>query len=50
MGFEYFVDIHVMVDGNLSVHTGHDIAHAVKNAVLKAKPTVYDVLTHIEPA
>jgi cation diffusion facilitator family transporter len=50
MGFDYFVDIHVIVDGNLSVRTGHDIAHAVKNAVLKAKPTVYDVLTHIEPA
>ena len=49
MGFEYFVDIHVLVDGNLSVRTGHDIAHAVKNAVLQAKPTVYDVLTHIEP-
>jgi cation diffusion facilitator family transporter len=49
MGFEYFVDIHVIVDGSLSVRTGHDIAHAVKNAVLRAKPTVYDVLTHIEP-
>lgn len=50
MGFEYFVDIHVIVDGSLSVRTGHDIAHSVKNAVLQAKPTVYDVLTHIEPA
>lgn len=50
MGFEYFVDMHVIVDGSLSVRTGHDIAHAVKNAVLQAKPTVYDVLIHIEPA
>jgi cation diffusion facilitator family transporter len=49
MGFEYFVDIHVIVDGSLSVRTGHDIAHEVKNAILQAKPTVYDVLTHIEP-
>lgn len=49
MGFEYFVDMHVIVDGNLSVRIGHDIAHAVKNAILKAKPNVYDVLTHIEP-
>jgi cation diffusion facilitator family transporter len=48
-GFEYFIDLHVMVPGHLTVSEGHDIAHQVKDAVLKAKPAVYDVLVHIEP-
>ncbi|GAB3020655.1 cation diffusion facilitator family transporter [Spirosoma pulveris] len=48
-GFEYFVDLHVRVPGNLTVSQGHDIAHAVKAAILDARPAVYDVLVHIEP-
>lgn len=49
-GFEYFIDLHVIVPGDLTVSQGHAIAHAVKNAILEAKPAVYDVLVHIEPA
>lgn len=49
MGFEYFVDLHIIVDGNLSVREGHDIAHAVKAEVMRQKPSVYDVLIHVEP-
>lgn len=49
MGFEYYVDLHVEVDGNLSVREGHRIAHEVKDAILKAFPMVSDVLVHIEP-
>lgn len=49
-GFEYFVDLHVVVAGELSVAQGHAIGHAVKAAILEAKPSVYDVLIHIEPA
>jgi divalent metal cation (Fe/Co/Zn/Cd) transporter len=49
MGFDYFVDIHVEVDGMRTVTEGHDIAHRVKDAIMAAKPAVYDVLTHIEP-
>jgi cation diffusion facilitator family transporter len=48
-GFEYFVDLHVLVPGELTVKQGHDIAHAVKAAILNEKPSVYDVLVHIEP-
>jgi cation diffusion facilitator family transporter len=48
-GFEYFVDLHVLVPGELTVKQGHDIAHAVKTAILQDKPSVYDVLVHIEP-
>jgi len=49
MGFELFVDLHVLVDGSLSVREGHDIAHEVKDAILRENPRIYDVLIHIEP-
>jgi cation diffusion facilitator family transporter len=43
------VDLHVMVDGNLSVRQGHDIAGAVKRRLIKGGPNIVDVLVHIEP-
>jgi divalent metal cation (Fe/Co/Zn/Cd) transporter len=44
------VDIQVRVDGNLTVRAGHDIAHAVKDALLASGPhAVSDVSVHIEP-
>ncbi|MBC6992343.1 cation diffusion facilitator family transporter [Hymenobacter sp. BT491] len=49
MGFEFFADLHVIVDGDLSVREGHAIAHAVKATIMQAKPVVYNVLVHIEP-
>ncbi|HYG38029.1 MAG TPA: cation diffusion facilitator family transporter [Cytophagales bacterium] len=49
MGFEFYVDLHVIVDGNLSVKEGHDIAHRVKDAILFSNKTINDVLIHIEP-
>ncbi len=48
-GVEYYVDIHVGVDADLSVREGHRIAHAVKDAIREAQPTIADVLVHIEP-
>lgn len=50
MGFDYFVDIHVIVDGNMTVYEGHDIAHAVKDGLMARHPKISDVLVHIEPA
>lgn len=50
MGFEFYVDLHVVVDGELSVRRGHDIAHQVKEAILQHNPQISDVLVHIEPA
>jgi len=49
MGFDYFVDIHVLVDANLPVHKGHEIAHKVKNELMKEYSNISDVLVHIEP-
>jgi cation diffusion facilitator family transporter len=48
-GFEYFVDIHVVVNGDLTVREGHKIGHDVKDFIMLHKPLVYNVLTHIEP-
>ena len=50
MGFEYFVDLHVKVNGLLTVTEGHDIAHQVKDRLLKAGLKIKDVLIHVEPA
>ena len=44
-----FVDLHVLVDPDLSVRHGHDIAGAVKRRLLES-PEIVDVLIHIEPA
>ena len=49
-GLSHLVDIQVRVDGNLSVRAGHDIAHAVKDALLASAPhAISDVSVHIEP-
>jgi cation diffusion facilitator family transporter len=50
MGLEYYVDIHVRVDGGLTVRRGHEIAHEVKNRLREIHPAIRDVLVHIEPA
>ena len=49
MGFDYFVDIHVLVDANLPVYKGHEIAHKVKSELMKEYSNINDVLVHIEP-
>ena len=48
--FLFFVDIHVVVDGNLTVKEGHKIGHDVKDYIMQHKPLIYNVLTHIEPS
>lgn len=49
-GLSHLVDIQVRVDGSLTVVQGHDIAHAVKDALLASAPhRISDVSVHIEP-
>jgi len=48
-GMFYFVDIHVIVDGKISVRDGHQIAHQVKDALRASPLRISDVLVHIEP-
>src|SRR5437016_359370 len=50
MGLDFYVDLHVGVDGKISVHEGHQIAHRVKTAIQQNDSRIADVLVHIEPA
>ena len=50
MGYQYFVDMHVEVDPQMTVQRSHQIGHDVKNKVRERFPRVRDVLVHIEPA
>jgi divalent metal cation (Fe/Co/Zn/Cd) transporter len=43
------VDLHALVDPDLTVRQGHDIAADLKRRLLDAGPRVTDVLVHIEP-
>jgi cation diffusion facilitator family transporter len=49
VGYQYFVDMHVEVDPQMTVLRSHEIAHAVKDKIRDTMPTVSDVLVHIEP-
>ena len=49
MGLDFYVDLHVGVDGSISVHEGHQIAHQVKRAIQQSDSRIADVLVHIEP-
>lgn len=49
MGFSYYVDLHVIVMGNLTVREGHRIGHEVEARLLKQEPQIAEVLVHVEP-
>lgn len=42
------VDVHLEIDGDLSVRQGHEIAEAVQARVLEQHP-VLNILTHVDP-
>jgi cation diffusion facilitator family transporter len=50
MGVDYYVDLHVQVNGVMSVRDGHELAHRVKDMIRATDPRIADVLVHIEPA
>lgn len=49
LGSEFHIDLHAIVDGQLSVAKGHEIAHQLKDTLIKQLPGIADVLVHIEP-
>jgi len=49
-GLIHLVDIHVVVNPEISVYDGHEIAHAVKDALERSSLHITDVSVHIEPA
>jgi cation diffusion facilitator family transporter len=49
MGMHYIVDLHVIVQKDLTVFEGHQIAHNVKDTLMNDIPDIADILIHIEP-
>lgn len=49
MGFDYYVDIDVVVNGEITVKEGHDIAHDVKEKLLNTGLRIQGVIVHVEP-
>lgn len=49
-GLQYHLDLHLEVDGWISVDEGHQIAAVVRDRIRQEVPTVSDVLVHVEPS
>jgi len=48
-GISFHVDLHLIVNGSISVSEGHEIAHRLKDELQHKLPEISDVLIHIEP-
>jgi cation diffusion facilitator family transporter len=42
-------DLHIVVEGSITVREGHDIADDVKARIINAIPEVLDVIVHVDP-
>lgn len=49
IGMDYIIDLHAVVDPDLSVKEGHDIAHALKDHLILTLSNISNVFVHIEP-
>jgi len=49
IGMMYHVDLHALVDADLSVREGHAIAHRLQDALKEGIPQISNVFIHIEP-
>lgn len=49
-GLGLFVEIHIEVDGTLSVQRGHEIAHQVSDHLKSSSLSIQHVVVHVEPA
>ncbi|MCK4957697.1 MAG: cation transporter, partial [Candidatus Cloacimonetes bacterium] len=49
LGSSIYLDLHLEVDGHLSVTKGHLISEEVKNDLINSYPKIIDVMVHLEP-
>jgi cation diffusion facilitator family transporter len=49
MGFVFYVDLHIVVKGEMTVREGHLLSHKVEDEILRGLPQVAEVLVHMEP-
>ncbi len=48
-GTQYFVELHVEVNGQMTVDASHGLGHRVKDKLIKSPIPLADVVVHIEP-
>jgi cation diffusion facilitator family transporter len=48
-GLNFYIDLHAIVDGNITVTKGHEISHKLKDVLMIKFPEIGNVLIHIEP-
>lgn len=48
-GMKYHLELHAIVDANISVKRGHELAHILENKLRLELPQLGHVLIHIEP-
>ncbi|ARN77703.1 cation-efflux pump [Nonlabens spongiae] len=48
-GMKYHIDLHAIVDGELTVREGHEIAHELKDYLQETIPNLGNILIHVEP-
>ena len=49
LGSKLWLDFHLVVDGNMTISRGHDVAEKIKQKLLKQVPDLEDAIIHIEP-
>ncbi len=49
IGYGYQVDLHIQVDGNITVVEGHSISEEAKARLIQRGPNIIDVIVHLEP-
>ncbi|SMG14086.1 cation diffusion facilitator family transporter [Sphingobacterium psychroaquaticum] len=49
IGMHFQIDLHAVVDPNLTVREGHEIAHALKDYLIENLANIGNVFVHIEP-
>lgn len=49
MGLDYYVDLHIEVEGTINVFDAHQVAHQVKDELIQANLNIKNALIHVEP-
>lgn len=49
LGLDFFVDLDLQVDGQMTVEVSHQLAHQVQNVIRSELPLITKVLVHVEP-
>lgn len=48
-GLKYLVDLHAIVDANISVKKGHELSHLLVDHLQETIPNLGNIIVHIEP-